>query len=405
MASQVEETNEEMLAAARFGEFEEMVALLDRGADVNARGPGGNTALHMAAANGEESCLRELLARGGDGWARNDAGNTPAHYAAQQLRHGCLKLLLAVESADVLTQNNFGRSVLTEAMATGNGELASAALEHTSATEERIVEGVAVGGEGGSATHALKFGPRASLEGLSLDERIVKVRELQIAKDAEAPLGSSAADDRTGLGVWASSLVLAQWLVVEAARFAGKTVVELGAGCGAPSLALAAHQESAKVVLTDGNGDALDNARFNVAAFLGLDHIAQLSLSRALADGARLAVSDLDWSRPPEGVGCDVVVGADLVSNPAAATALADVVAVLASEFWYVAPDTGRAGADLLLETLVERHGFKHTKSAAPPDFASNPLVDADDNTFLLYFPDAAASSFELHLFIRDHRV
>ena len=43
-----EDRNDEFLACARYGELDEMLAELDGGADVAARGPGGQTALHMA---------------------------------------------------------------------------------------------------------------------------------------------------------------------------------------------------------------------------------------------------------------------------------------------------------------------------------------------------------------------
>ena len=92
---------------------EDLKKELDKGADVNGKGPGGLTALHAACANGREAIVKELLARGADTTLANDAGNTPAHYAAQQKQAACLKLVLT----DSLKKNNFGRSALTEAIA------------------------------------------------------------------------------------------------------------------------------------------------------------------------------------------------------------------------------------------------------------------------------------------------
>lgn len=47
------------------------------------RSPQGNTALHMACANGEGECCAALLASGADPASRNNAGNTPLHWAAE----------------------------------------------------------------------------------------------------------------------------------------------------------------------------------------------------------------------------------------------------------------------------------------------------------------------------------
>lgn len=51
--------------------------LLDSGADVDARDLSGSTALHCAAAYGDEQAVRLLLDRGAEIEAKNDAGQTP----------------------------------------------------------------------------------------------------------------------------------------------------------------------------------------------------------------------------------------------------------------------------------------------------------------------------------------
>lgn len=51
--------------------------LLDSGADINARDRLGSTALHCAAAYGDEQAVRLLLDRGAEIEAKNDAGQTP----------------------------------------------------------------------------------------------------------------------------------------------------------------------------------------------------------------------------------------------------------------------------------------------------------------------------------------
>ena len=58
-------------------------ALLDAGADVNARQQGGWTPLHGAAQNGATATVDRLLAAGADRTARNDDGISAADLAAE----------------------------------------------------------------------------------------------------------------------------------------------------------------------------------------------------------------------------------------------------------------------------------------------------------------------------------
>ena len=70
---------DEFFACARYGELEDLRKELDKGADVNGKGPGGLTALHAACANGHEAVVKELLKRGADTTLANDAGLSLIH--------------------------------------------------------------------------------------------------------------------------------------------------------------------------------------------------------------------------------------------------------------------------------------------------------------------------------------
>lgn len=252
-----EEMNNEVLECARYGEDEDLQALLNAGADVNFADVGGSTALHKAAANGHEGCLKVLHTFGAK-FTKNDQGNTPAHWAAQNGKSAALKFLVENFQVDVLEKNDQGRSILTEAFESKDTDSISVCLSHESASEERLIpepkegetatvdiqmqtdEGDAaetsVESQEGDVTHAvthtMQFGPEVR----------IRVRELPITR-ADNPFGTDTApeDDTTGLSVWPASILLGQWVAKLARENAlpnmqNKTVLELGAGCGLPAL-------------------------------------------------------------------------------------------------------------------------------------------------------------------------
>lgn len=67
--------------------------LLDHGADVNATGPKGRTALHYAAKAGFLNVIRLLLDNGADASLRDDEGNTPLTIARAAGKSAATKLL------------------------------------------------------------------------------------------------------------------------------------------------------------------------------------------------------------------------------------------------------------------------------------------------------------------------
>jgi ankyrin repeat protein len=76
------------------GEHPERVSmLLHSGADVNARGPNGATALHVAARAGFASVLQVLLENGAEVNVRTDDGSTALKLALKARRTEAAKVL------------------------------------------------------------------------------------------------------------------------------------------------------------------------------------------------------------------------------------------------------------------------------------------------------------------------
>lgn len=85
---------------------------------------------------------------------------------------------------------------------------------------------------GPSVTHELGFS--AGAVGDESEGKSFRIRELPIRNPDEC-FGDDAREDATGLNLWAAAVVLARWLASPdmRARLDGKTILELGAGCGA----------------------------------------------------------------------------------------------------------------------------------------------------------------------------
>ena len=82
---------DEFFACARYGELDDLKKELDKGADVNGKGPGGLTALHGVCRPRSNSERITRRGRGHD--ASERPSNTPAHYAANKNKRLVLKLV------------------------------------------------------------------------------------------------------------------------------------------------------------------------------------------------------------------------------------------------------------------------------------------------------------------------
>lgn len=336
----MEDLPEELLECARYGEDDDLKAILTAGIDANYQDDTGTTALHRAAANGHVGCLAILHAHGAL-FKPNTQLNTPLHWAAQNGQAEAIKWLLAQYEVDVLEKNTSGRSALTEAFQSKNADCIELVLSHPSASEEKLMGGcneeadLETAAPADAVTHCMQF---------TSETPLIKVRELPITR-ADHPFGSEDApeDDTTGLGLWPASVLLGAYLARNTAEFVGQVVIELGAGCGLPGLTAAACGAK-RVFITDIHTATLTNAEYNVTL-------------NQLDD--KVTVSKVNWkdaSTFPE-LRADVLIGSDLVYDKQILTLLvATVQAMLSPEgsFLYIAPNTGRDGMVDLISSLKQ---------------------------------------------------
>ena len=120
---------------------EAIAAFLKGGADARARGWGGETALHRAAALSRDAeVTAALLAAGAPVNARNDGGWTPLHVAAAQGNAEAAWVLLEF-GAVAEAQDDWGKTPLHVAAQVGRGEVAQVLLEQGVDPDARDLQG------------------------------------------------------------------------------------------------------------------------------------------------------------------------------------------------------------------------------------------------------------------------
>lgn len=439
----LKECQQELIEAARYNDIDVVRAILSCHYTDEALFPkllhyadstSGNTALHMAGANGHLDVVKLLLAAGVDPNKSNNNGNTPLHWAATNQQEAVVQLLSAQEKIDVLQRNAFGRSILTEGFASDNANVIQTLLEHESASEERLtatcsqtMAGVKTKDqdseeESPSVTHILRLGRHLSGWPITLN-----IRELPLdggATDDSLIVASraerAAIEDTTGRGIWAASLVAAQWLVDCIAQSGVKgdaiswpsmndrpfTVVELGAGCGVPGLAVAqalSDKATPKLYLTDAHPTTIEN----------LQHNATLNNRKGMDGRCDVEVHAMDWndtSTWPTKY-ADVVLGCDLIYQSDMVPLLVQTVISLLSDknktttgrFYYVAPSSGRRGHDELIKALSESL-ILTAQTPAPSLYKVNPLASQDEEECFLHFSELMQETADYQLYIFDSK-
>ncbi|KAJ1969610.1 ankyrin repeat-containing protein [Dimargaris xerosporica] len=155
----------ELVECARYGEFDEMRTAVDTLLATHANvfpnasallvqpNQAGNTALHMAAANGHLEIMQYLLDRlpptGVNG--TNQEGNTALHWASITGNIDAVQLLLN-RNADPLLKNAQGRTPMSEAQQLGKESVVKCILDYVD--EERITQALDNAGDEGEESNA-----------------------------------------------------------------------------------------------------------------------------------------------------------------------------------------------------------------------------------------------------------
>jgi hypothetical protein len=132
--------NEQLYEAARKGDAAEVKAVLDKGADVNAKFRYGATALFKAAERGHTEVVRLLIERGADVSVRDTFYGATALYWAMDKGHtGIVRTILAKNAEGA------GEVILT-GVRSGNAEMVTAALETGKVPAETLTAALVAAG-------------------------------------------------------------------------------------------------------------------------------------------------------------------------------------------------------------------------------------------------------------------
>jgi Lysine methyltransferase/Ankyrin repeats (3 copies) len=418
---------------------------------------GGNTPLHYAITNRALEAVQSLLSE-----------CEPTTDGAQPMNvSDALTRRYTNPCVDVLQKNSAGRSSLTEAFALSyasdagpdadqrNHAILTLVLEHHSANEDRLLDVTSSSIDDTKAdstiyadgnhlksiqspryhTHHFRFVGSKNVEAEGID---LCVREMAMASsdsmssnnDQIAILGGSVPmKDTTGYGIWSVSIIMAQWmtdvfhwnrnsyhndLVAKRIEMPGtgnngcwnnvRTIVELGAGCGVPGLAIAKsislanagttnrdHDITTKVYLTD----------LNPKTILNLQHNIELNKLNHIASAVTMDWDDLDdkskvwpWTRTDtmeDTVCCiDILIGSDLVYQRESVPALIQTIMRLRPQHFYYGAGKNRDGHDMFIDALSNSQPFNLISSrTAPMAFrCSNPLLSKDDDECFIHFQD-----------------
>ena len=189
---------------------------------------------------------------------------------------------------------------------------------------------------------------------------------------------------------------MARWLASPSMvkRMEGKTVLELGAGCGIPALAVAVHGKPKSVAITDLNPETIDNIHHNI----------ELNGCSDTVTG-----SSIDWgdtsTYPSDKL--DYVICSDCIYQKDIVPLLKKVVTGLVKSndsndggsFLYVAPEGGRDGLPEFIATM-KAEGFECVKEeVAPDEYRGNPLKNGDEEDCFLHFHELSSTVYILYEF------
>ncbi len=192
-------------------------------------------------------------------------------------------------------------------------------------------------------------------------------------------------------------------------RMRGMSIIELGAGCGAPSITAAVYGRPRSVTISDLNPDTIENARYNIG-LNRLDRAYDDDDDGDALDRTFVTATSIDWADestyPISNGKFDYVICSDCIYQRDIAHLLRRAVAGLLDPdrgtFLYVAPMGGRDGLEEFISEMKSDGGFECIRNEIAPDqYRENPLRSGDEEDFFLHFHELTSNTYVLYEFRR----
>ncbi|XP_951974.1 uncharacterized protein TA14865 [Theileria annulata] len=456
------EWDDEFMYLLRVNDLESAKQVLEKRLvkDLNYTNEDGNTALHYVCANDLEEAAIFLLRECKVNYTvNNKCGNSPLHWIVQNKALKTLKVLLwhdyevhknelnyskythnftfkdskfklsketlehynikdypedysRINEIDITKENQFGKTVLSEAFRSENLELLQLILEHPisaildqkaeNTTEEDnetesvdyvihefqfINKGTLSQGEAenlkyeGKMQENDKFSTKSenNVNDADLGDNKaslkVKIKEMCIKDDKILDAENSELDS-SGLIIWESSVIASFWLSMLAGsnNYSGLNVLELGSGCGLVGISFKVacqyYKQPIKLTLTDYSDKTVENLKYNV------------ELNGLKED---VWVSQLNWNlydKMPDNELYDLIIASDLIYDVKLVECLANVInKVLTPKgtFLYTYKISRNGSTDFI--NRLSEFGFQIEIQHVPKVCQQNPFVNKNKVT------------------------
>ncbi|SBS92077.1 methyltransferase, putative [Plasmodium ovale curtisi] len=250
-------------------------------------------------------------------------------------------------------------------------------------------------------THELLINEKIKMNNSDI---IIKIREIGLNYYGNCLGENEIKNDITGINIWESSIILSKWisdlLYDKKIIFNDKNVLEVGAGCGLPSLSLFIYSnivhknknygDLPNLVISDINLFTLHNISHNV-------NINKHLLSHANSQWEnKIKICNIDWTNENTYlkdknnlITYDFIIGSDLIYDKNVVPSLIHLLnSTLKKDgiFFYVCKKS-RDGVQLFFE-LLKNNNFDIQFFTPPLPYFTNPFVNLDQNLFETKFSE-----------------